>query len=477
MDEAGTVVGRAGVPHDTSYPHPGWAEQAPDAWMRGLREAVRLVVRSSGVPAASVVALGIAAQVDGIVALDDGGRPLGPAPIWMDRRATDETERLLRALPATDIRAMTGLNPDASHGAPKVAWLRSHVDGAATYLVPAAYAVWVLTAERVQDPANASCMLLWDVRAGAWSDPLMRVFDLGPEQLAAVRDATDVAGTLRPAEAEALGLSERCRVVVGTGDEHAACLAAGVLAPGIIADVTGTAEPVAAASLEPITDEEGLLETHAHAAPGRWLIENPGFVSGGSVLWLAEHVLGCERDEVDVLAAGAPAGSDGALFLPALGGSLAPRWNEHARGVFSGLALSHDRHHLARAVLEGCAYALRDIVDRLAELGLGGDTMRVVGGGARSRTWLQIKADVTGLAIDVLAEPEATALGAAMLAGVGAGWYRDVDEAVVATLRLAERGIQPDPANREVYREAYGSYRTLFDAVEPTFTRPAAAIA
>jgi xylulokinase len=445
--------------------------------MRGLRGAVRQVLRSSGVPSASVAALGIAAQVDGIVALDEGGRPLGPAPIWMDRRATDETERLLRELSASEIRAVTGLNPDASHGAPKVAWLRTHVDGTATYLVPAAYAVWVLTGERAQDPANASCMLLWDVRAGEWSERLMRAFDIAPAQLAPVRSATDVVGTLRPAEAEALGLSERCRVVVGTGDEHAACLAAGVLAPGVIADVTGTAEPVAAASLDPITDDQGLLETHGHAAPGRWLIENPGFVSGGSVLWLAERVLGCDRDDVDGLAAGAPPGADGALFLPALGGSLAPRWNEHARGVFSGLALSQDRHHLARAVLEGCAYALRDIVDRLAELGLGGDTMRVVGGGARSATWLQVKADVTGLAIDVLEEPEATALGGAMLAGVGAGWYRDVDEAVAATLRLAERRIEPDPANRDVYRDGYASYRALFDAVEPTFTPASAGIA
>lgn len=401
--------------------------------------------------------------------VDADGHATAAAPIWMDRRATAESRALAAAMPGDRLRAVTGLNLDASHGAPKIAWLRANAPHADGYLVPAAYLVARLTGRRVMDPANASCLLLFDVANGGWSAPLLEALGLEAALLGEVRPATEVAGELQPAIAETLGLPERCRVAVGTGDEHAACVGAGVLRPGITADITGTAEPVAAAADRPLIDEQGLVETHAHVPPGRWLIENPGFVSAGSVRWLAEDVLGCAQTEIGDLAAGVPSGADGVLFLPALGGAVTPRWNDLARAGFTGLAIGHDRRHLARAVLEGCAFALRDIVERLAAMGLAGDRIRVVGGGARSRTWLQIKADVTGRSVEVATEPEATALGAALVAAVAAGWYRDLDEASAATLSLAEDTFQPDPAAIRVYDEAYARYRAAWDALEPTF--------
>jgi xylulokinase len=167
------------------------------------------------------------------------------------------------------------------------------------------------------------------------------------------------------------------------------------------------------------------------------------------------------------LAAEVPAGSDGVVFLPALGGAVAPRWNDRARGSFHGLALGHDRRHLARAALEGCAYALRDIVDRLAELGLAGDRLRVLGGGARDATWLSIKAGVTGRVIERLAEPEATALGAAILAATGAGWFPDPAAAARSTLALLPGDVEPAQAERAAYDDGYARYRAAFDALWP----------
>jgi xylulokinase len=233
----------------------------------------------------------------------------------------------------------------------------------------------------------------------------------------------------------------------------------------VIVDVTGTAEPVCAPADQVVLDPQRLVETHAHAVPGRLLVENPGFVSGGSTLWLAESVLGVDQGAVFDLAARAPAGADGVIFLPALSGSMAPRWNENMRGAFTGLAMNHDGHHLARAVLEGCAFALRDIVDRLAALGLGGE-VRVVGGGARSPLWLQIKADVLGRPVRPVLAAEATALGAAILAGAAAGTFTDLDDAVARAVQLAPTTVDPDPALRERYDEAYARYQGLFDAVE-----------
>jgi xylulokinase len=178
-------------------------------------------------------------------------------------------------------------------------------------------------------------------------------------------------------------------------------------------------------------------------------------------------------DAEAVVAAGP--GSDGVTFLPTLSGATAPRWNDRARGVYFGLSLNHRRGHLFRALLEGCSFALRDIVDRLDEMGLAGDEIRVVGGGARSGLWLQMKADVTGRPVRVLAVDEATALGAAMIAGVGAGTFRDLDEAVERLTILEPVVHEPDPGTASAYDDAYGRYRRLFDAVEPEFDARAVA--
>jgi xylulokinase len=470
LDRDGRVVARATSTYATSYPHAGWAEQDPRDWDRAIASVVRQVLDVAAVPARDVVALGVAAQVDGVVAVDAAGEPMAPAPIWMDRRATAETRELADAIGSDEIRSITGLNLDASHGAPKIAWLRHSIqEPVAAYLVPAAYLVARLTGIRVLDHANASCLLLYDITDRAWSPVLLQAMHLEAAFFGELRAATDVAGHLGPAAADALGLEPACLVAVGTGDEHAACVGAGVLRPGVVCDIAGTAEAVAAAAEAIVFDPDHLVETHAHVPADRWLIENPGFVSAGSVRWLAESVLGCSQEEAIALAAAAPAGAGGVLFIPALGGSVTPRWNDHARASFSGLAIGHDRADLARAVLEGCAFALRDIVDRLSALGLAGDAIRVVGGAARNHVGLQIKADVTGFRMEVLSEPEATAFGAALVAATAAGWFRSLDEAAAATVRVAGEPVLPQPSDRAGYEDAYARYRATYDALEPTF--------
>jgi xylulokinase len=473
VDAAGRTLSGGSAPLDIDYPQPGWAEQDAGEWLRAIGQVVRQARVAAGVGEDEVEAIGFASQVDGAVAVDDANRPLAPAIIWMDRRATHEAEALAGRIDASRMFRLTGLNLDAYHAAPKFAWLRATLaadrrPSPDAFLLPGAFVVASLTGERLLDHSNASSTMLYDVARRAWCDELLEAVEIPAGQLGAIAEASVVAGQLTPTAASALGLSTTCRVVVGCGDEHGACLGAGVLGPGAVCDITGTAEPVAAATDRPVFDDTRLVETHAHAAPRTWLIENPGFVSGGSTRWLAE-LLGTAQEALPALAAEVPPGSDGLRFIPALSGSVTPRWNGHARGVFSGLALSHGRSHLARAVFEGCTFALRDLVDRLADLGLAGDEVRVVGGGARSPFWLQLKADVTGRVVRVVEASEATAVGAAMLAGVGVGHVRDLDEAAAAMVRLSPTAFGPDPRVRDVYDGAYHGYRALFDAVEPTF--------
>ncbi|MFL5859235.1 MAG: FGGY-family carbohydrate kinase [Solirubrobacteraceae bacterium] len=469
VDERGNALADASAPCQMIHPASGWAEQQPTDWEHALALAVREARSQAGITATEVTMLGLACQVDGLVAMDHQLRALRPGIIWLDRRATVQTDALADAVGEDELVRRTGLNPDASHSGPKAMWLRDvepeHYD-AARWLAPVGGHLngW-LTGEVVQDHANASSTLLYDVHRRAWSDDLVAHAGLDAERLPPIRSAGEVIGPLRAQAAEALGLSGQCRVVVGTGDEHGAALGAGALGPGVIVDVTGTAEPVAVPSQDVVLDSERLVETHAHAVDGMLLIENPGFVSGGSTQWFAA-TLGVSQAQLFDLARQAPAGSDGALFLPTLSGATAPRWNDAMRGCFAGLALNHGPSHLARAVLEGCAFALRDIIDRFSAMGLGGDVIRVVGGGARSALWLQIKADVTNRPVLPVQGDHATSAGAAMLAGVAAGYFADLEDAASHIVRLAPQSIAPDAGTVGLYDDAHGAYRRLFDGVE-----------
>lgn len=477
LDPSGEVVAESSAGYEVVYRHPGWADQDSLDWRRGLARVVRELRSRAGVPASEIGVLGLAAQVDGLVLVDDDAEPLAPAIIWMDRRATSQARTLGVAVAAEEVRRLTGLNLDASHVGPKMLWFRDTeptiFERAAGLLLPGGALLAWLTGERLVDHANASSTLLYDVTARAWSSPMLAAAGLDAGRLGTIAPAAAVAGTLRPKAAEALGLTTRTRVVVGTGDEHGASLGAGGIRPGIIIDITGTAEPVCVAALNPVIDETGLVETHGHADPRAWLVENPGFVSGGSVSWFIDAFGGgatVAQLDAEAGATTAP-GAAGVTFLPTLSGATAPRWNDRARGVYAGLALNHGRAHLFRALLEGCTFALRDIVDRLDEMGLAGDEIRVVGGGARSPLWLQMKADVTGRTVRVMASAESTAVGAAMLAGVGAGTFAGLDEAVERLALMESAAYEPDPATRSAYDDAYDRSRALFDAVEPGFER------
>ena len=273
-------------------------------------------------------------------------------------------------------------------------------------------------------------------------------------------------------------------LMVGSGDEHAACLGAGVVAPGLIGDIAGTSEPVCAAAAAPAFDPTRLIETHCHADPSLWLLENPGFVSGANLRWLRDHFAPDEvraaaaggpsaYEALDALAAAVPPGAEGLVFLPTLMGATTPTWNDAARGNLFGFTLAHTRAHLVRAVLEGSAYGLRDNTDQLQALGLPARELRVMGGGARSNLWNQIKADVTGLPVAVPENPETTAVGAAVLALIGAGAYATPAEACPQVVRLTAR-FDPNPAAHAAYEAAYALYRRVYFSLLPAFEQAAA---
>lgn len=481
--EDGTLVASRYEPHDLSFPHPGWAEQDAREWPTAVASAVGGVAREADGP---VVGLSFGSQLDGMVICDAEGRPLRPAMIWMDRRAEAQAAALAERISPEDFYKLSGTNLDSSHAVFKALWVRDEEPDvfrqAAHFMPPGAYVLREISGVLAVDPSNASSLALLDPRTRTWSEPLLEHTGIDPERLPELAPATQSVGTIRPGFAEATGLDPGTAVAVGCGDEMAATLGAGVFEPGEVCDVVGTAEPVCAASDSPREDPTMLVECHPHADPDAWLLENPGFVSGGNLRWWRDQFAPLERqaetdgrgDAYDLLAtdaADAPPGSGGIVFLPCMQGAMAPEWNGAARGVFYGLTLAHTRADMTRAVLEGSAFALRDILEAMVNAGLDVRRLTIVGGGAKGVLWRQIKADVTGYPIRVPTSVETTATGAAILAAVGAGIFPSVAEATSTFVAYEPDEHAPDPEAKARYDEAYGLYGEVYAALRPVFGR------
>jgi xylulokinase len=479
----GKICGETSASYPIEYPQPTWAEQSPNAWIAALSQAVRSLLANNNVAANQIFALGLDAQVDGVVAIDKSGQPLYPAIIWMDRRAISECEEVGKKISPKTIFEITGLNLDATHVAPKMRWLANHesrlFEKATSLLLPGSYVAFALTGELAVDYSNTSSTMLMDVRNRTWSGQLCDAFEIPIDLLPPIYPATQELGTLHSHAATLLGLDPSTKVILGSGDEHAACLGAGVTKPGLICDIAGTAEPVCASSRSALFDESRLVETHCHADPDLWLLENPGFVSGANYRWFRDQFSSKEIAQdvsayalLDQEAESVSAGSEGLIMLPCLMGAMTPTWNAIARGTFMGFTLAHGHAHFARAILEASAYAIRDITDQMQRMGLDLHEIRTVGGGARSSLWRQIKADVTGLPVSITDTTETTALGAGILALTGSGLTDSLDEAVQLCTHVVETR-EPDSKISKTYEEYYQLYRASYFSLLPVFEQAA----
>ena len=457
-DDRMTVRGMHAVAISTSYPAPDRVEQDPRAWEAALAPAIGRALAAAGARAEDIAALAITGQLDGCVAVDPRGAPVHPALIWQDRRASAETARVA----AADVFARTGQVADASHLAPKVVWLRDHGVTAARFHQPVSYLVARLTGESVIDPSLASTTMLLDLATSQWSQPMLDAFAITPAELPTVRATCAIAGLLTADGARLTGLTPGTRVAVGTGDDFTNLLGAGVTEPGTIVCAIGTAEVVGALSLHPVLDRIGaepLVETHVFPT-GAYLIEHPGWLAGGAVRWACD-LLGLADDaELDRLAASVPAGADGVTFLPALAGAMTPVWRPHARGTLHGLGATHGKAHVARAVLEGLVFSTRDVFDRLRAMQLPATDVLLVGGGARSRIWAQLRADALGVVHRTATNVDASPLGAAMIASVAAAAHPDLASAARLIAAPTET-FDPDSGLHDAIDEAYARYRAL----------------
>ncbi len=461
------VLGEHAIAYQPSFPHPGWAEQDPKLWERALAPAVQGALRHADVDAGDVTCLGLAGQLDGVIAVGADGLPLHPCLIWMDRRAEAE----IAGIDAELVLKRGGVILDASHAAAKIRWLKAHVAGvqqARCFHVPVSYLVNRITGAAVIDHATASTSMVYGLHVQDYEASLLSLFAIPAQELPKPRPAEAIAGTLNDTGSFLTGLRPGLPVAVGTGDDFASALGAGLVTSGRLLNVLGTAEVTGTLHRSPVIDERRLVETHAYIG-GQFYIENPGWLSGGALTWFGK-TFGLEGFvALDREAAATPPGAGGLLFLPALSGAMAPEWLAAARGTFFGMSPAHGRGDLARSVLEGTAFAMRDVLDRVGELGASVSALRIVGGGARSALWCQIRADVTGLPAEVPRRVDTSPIGAALLAGAASGQFKDL---VAAAGQLAHdmRVVEPRHEHRQLYLDAHHRYRELFAALKPLFT-------
>jgi xylulokinase len=470
LDEVGRVLSVATAEHaPMASPQLGWAEQDPRDWWRAARLAIKECLSKASANAREVAAIGLSGQMHGLVMLDAGGEVLRPALIWCDQRTEKECQAITERLGAKRLMELVANPALTGFTLPKIWWVRAHEpevwSRVRSVMLPKDYVRFKLTGARATDVADASGTLLFDVVNRRWSAEMLQASDLQPEILPQVFESPQITGRVSNDGAAASGLREGTPVVAGGGDQAGGAVGMGIVEPGNVSATIGTSGVVFAATSRPVVEPKGRIHTFCHAIPGRWHVMGVTQGAGLSLRWFRDQFCpGTSYDELMKEAAQAPAGADGLLWTPYLMGERTPHLDPNARGALVGLTAQHTRAHLIRAILEGVAFSLRDTFTIFRDLGVPVKSIRLGGGGARSRLWQRIQADVYGMRVDLIAAEEGAAYGAALLAGVGAAVWPSVEAACGTSVHVAKQ-VEPIAKNAELMNGRYEEYRKLYPAL------------
>jgi xylulokinase len=474
VDEAGQVVSSATTPHSLSTPHPLWSEQDPHEWWLAASQSIRQALAEAGALGEAVRAVGLTGQMHGLVILDAGNQVLRPAILWNDQRTGDECEEITRRVGFERLLQITGNRALTGFTAPKILWVRKHepevYKKVAHVLLPKDYLRFCLTGDYATDKADGAGMLLFDLRQRDWSAGLLETLQIPVSWLPKTYEGPEITGAITPVAAQATGLKTGTPVVGGGGDQAAQAVGVGAVAPGIVALTLGTSGVVFASTQEPFIELQGRLHAFCHSVPKTWHLMGVMLSAAGSLQWYRDTLApGVAFDDLLAPAQDIPPGSEGLFFLPYLTGERTPHADPLARAAFVGLTIRHSRHHMTRAVLEGVAFGLRDSMELIRSAGLGGiRQVRVSGGGAKNALWRQILSDVMATELVTVNTTEGAAYGSALLAGVGIGNWKNVEESCRATIRILQ-STQPQAEDVKIYQEAYTQYQALYPALKPTF--------
>jgi xylulokinase len=464
IDETGRVLAEATAEYPLYSPRPGWSEQNPEDWWEASRTVIGQIAEKVG---QAVAGIGLTGQMHGAVFLDGSDAVIRPALLWNDQRTQKQCDAITRLVGANELIRIAGNPALTGFQAPKLLWLREEEPQAYArmqrLLLPKDYIRLRLTGRAATDASDASGTLLLDLRSRDWSEEILGALEIPRKWLADVFEGPEATGDVLARLGGDLGLRPGIPVAAGGGDNAAAAVGNGIITGGLASCSIGTSGVLFAHSDTLSVDPSGRLHAFCHAVPGRYHLMGVALSAGGSLRWWRDILGNTTYEDMGSLAAQAPPGSEGLVFVPYLTGERSPHLDPLARGMFFGLSSRHSAAHMTRAVMEGVAFSMRDSLDLMKQLGAIPTQVRATGGGARSDLWRQILADVLDSRIVRTVSDHGPAYGAALLASVAAGIHANVEEAC-AGIELRAQANEPDPARVRIYDEYHAVYRSLYPA-------------
>lgn len=479
MSPEGTLIAASSAAYRPRRPKQGWCEQDTEEWRAALLSAMNQLAADRKVdwpPAA----MGFSGQMHGSVFLDNRGKPLSPAILWNDQRTAGECEEIQR-LTRGKITDWTLNPPRTAFTAAKMLWTRRNLPSVwqdiRTLLLPKDYLRYLLSGIPATDVTDASGTLLLDVRNRRWSEEALEALDIPKGILPPVFESVDVPAETNGADAAAAGLPDGVPLAAGAADQAAAALGMGVVSPGDLSVTLGTSGVVYMQTDGVIHDSSGAMHTFCHSLPHTFQLMGGVLSAAGSLAWVralaggfAGGAASCpDYDDLMHLASRSPPGARGLVFLPYLTGERSPHDDPDARAAWFGLTARHEASDIVRAVLEGVAFALKDLLTLAMNLGARPSSVRIAGGGSRGALWLRIIASVFGLTIRPVEIADASAVGAAVLAAAAAA-KRDAGTIAGAWVKEKEP-VEPSADENRLYEELYLRYRALYPAARDEMHR------
>ncbi|HME51274.1 MAG TPA: xylulokinase [Candidatus Lokiarchaeia archaeon] len=477
FDENGNIIGSAYKEWVSFYPSPAEVEQDASTWWDATREIIAEVLEKTRVNTEDIQAVAVTNQRETIVPVNENGDPLANAIVWQDRRTSQECQFIRDAIGKDAIYKKTGLTIDPYFSASKILWFKNNrpqvYENATKFLLVHDFIVKKLTGSFVTDFSNASRTMLFDINTRAWSEDILAALDIDQGKLPDVVAPGTQVGCVSPDAGTGL---ESCTVVVaGAGDQQCAALGVGVTEQGRVKCTMGTGTFLIAYAPSVKLDPGTRVLCSCSAIENSYVVEASMFSTGSLLRWARDTVGHAECDEaievnlspyqvIDQKAEASPVGSNGLLFLPFIVGAGAPYWNPDARGTLFGLAAGHQRGDIYRSIMEGTSFDVRKNMDVFSEMELAPSELRLTGGGSRSRIWSQILADACNVPCIRPKYEESTAVGAALLASVGAGLFNDVSKAANEFIQVKDQ-LHPDPSTSNQYERIMTIYTKLYETL------------
>ncbi|WP_018751680.1 xylulokinase [Paenibacillus sanguinis] len=467
VNQNGDIAGEATAAYPLIHERPGYSEQDPEEWVKGTIACLQQLLKESGAAADEIVGVSFSGQMHGLVLLDEQNKVLRNAILWNDTRTTKQCRDIEatlggKLLDITRNAALEGFT------LPKILWVQEHEPElfakAARFVLPKDYLRYRMTGQVQMEISDAAGTLLLNVPEGRWSEEIATAFRLPANFCPPLVGSIEDTGALLPEFAALSGLSAGTKVFGGGADNACGAVGAGIVRPGDALCSVGTSGVVLTYEEDKHKDFGGKVHFFNHAHPGAFYAMGVTLAAGYSLSWFKESLAPeLSFDELLEPVGDIAPGAEGLLFTPYLVGERTPHADSVIRGSFIGLAGTHRREHLARAVMEGITFSLQESFDLFAQAGIAVERVISIGGGAKNPTWLQMQADIFGKPVVALKNEQGPAMGAAMMAAVGSGWFSSLKECADAFIGYAST-YEPIPANVERYTRLFKLYQQVYAA-------------